>query len=65
MEKKQKDFEKRKRAERKMVLEKLTEKKNEWQERRQKVAEHNQELEDKSVRDYRQYVAKSKRAMKN
>ena len=56
MEKKQADYEKRKRIERKVALDRVEEKHAEWEERRKKVLEHNRELEDKSVSDYRKAV---------
>ena len=64
MEKKQADFEKRKRLERKAELDRVDEKKAEWEERRKKVLEHNRELEDKSVSDYRKAVKAQKERMR-
>ena len=56
MEKKQAEYEKRKRVERKMALDRVSEKQAEWEERRRKVFDHKKDLEDKSVSDYRKAV---------
>ena len=45
-------------------MEKLKEKKTEWEERRNKVAQNKLMLENKSYRDYRSAVAESKKRMK-
>ena len=56
MEKKQADYEKKKRAERRDALGRIKEKQDEWKEKRQRVLDANRELEDKSVSDYRKAV---------
>ena len=56
MEKKQADYEKKKRAERRDALGRIKEKQEEWKEKRQRVLDANRELEDKSVSDYRKAV---------
>lgn len=64
MEKKQAEYEKRKRVERKMALDRVSEKQAEWEEKRKKVFEHKKDLEDKSVSDYRKAVRQQKERMR-
>ena len=63
LEKKQKEFEKKKQRERKQAMAKLQEKHEEWSERRNKVIEHRQEMENKAFSHYRKAVKASKRRM--
>ena len=64
LDKKQKDFEKKKIRDRKMQDAKLKERYDEIAERKAKYDEQNQALENKSVFEYRKAVIASKKAMK-
>lgn len=60
IEKKAKEFEKRQKNERKVQVAQLNEKRDEWQERRQRVIINNEERDEMAWQDYRKTVAQSK-----
>lgn len=61
MEKKALAFEKRRKDERKMEFERLQERDEQWKERRKRVAEHKEELDNKAYGDYKKVVFQSKK----